>query len=213
MATEDADFEDPAMTPEELSQLIEVIRDPKSMLRIFEHPLGDLVYDILKADGTPDAKMYSDHHIIGMLTALRPLLTARVNSVFALPAAELALRERLLVKEKAYEAAWYAENEPAGDCDPSPEETAMSAAHEALRTATFELSIAERRRLALDLVIRPEAMIRDGMAVVALQHVLNLTYVVEFRTRDEVEAYCVALNGPGRTNLLRVLRDLRRTLK
>jgi hypothetical protein len=73
---------------------------------------------------------------------------------------------------------------------------AMERAGEALRSAEARLSVAERRRLVLDLVNKPEAMIRDAVAVEAFQRVLELTHIVEKWERGEMTAFVAALNRP-----------------
>jgi hypothetical protein len=200
METDDADFDSPReMTPEVLARVLDALRNPRVMRYLVASSLSKSLYDLVRADGTP-----IDNYVIGMITALRPLLTATVNEFSQLPAAEHKRRATLLAKEQKEEGAWLAKNHP--EYDPDSTEIAV----EALEAALPKLNLAEQKNLAIDLINRPDAMIHDAAALVAFERVLKLTRIVERWSRDENEAYCAAMCNQD--NILPILRDLRRTL-
>jgi hypothetical protein len=212
----DIDFADrpTAMTHDQLSRLLDAIRDPSIMRQIFRDPLDELVHELLLAElkGTPDVEIYVENSTIELLTALRPLLTSTVNAFFELPPVEHTRREELLAEnEQAQADAWREENDPDDELQELTHDE-MDRAEEALDAAVSKLSLGERKRLANDFVTKPEAMIRNVMAAEVFRRVIALSRVVEQWTRDQISAYNVAVNAPGCNNLLPILRDLRRSL-
>jgi hypothetical protein len=196
-----------------LPLLLEALRIPRVIRYLVASPLIELRHELLRADanGTPEIEISVENGVIGLITSLRPLLIATVNAFFELDASEHTRRETILAQHEKEDSAWRAENQPDDeDYEQGPIEKAVCGAHKDLEAAAFRLGMAERQQLALDLINKPDAMIRDAMAVRVFERVLELTRVVERWTRDESAAYFVALNHLG--NILPVLRDLRRTL-
>jgi hypothetical protein len=201
-----------AMTHEQLSRLLDAIRDPSIMRKIVGRPLLELVHMLLLAEleGTPDVEIYLENSTIGLLTALRPLLTSMVDAFFELPPMEHMRREELLAEnEQAQADFWREENDPDDELQELTHDE-MDRAYEALEAAVSKLSIDERKRLAYDFVTKPEAMIRNVMAAEVFRKVVALTEVVEEWTHEKISAYNIAINY--HRNLLPILRDLRRSL-
>jgi hypothetical protein len=216
----DDDDRPTAMTHDQLSRLFDIIRDPSIMRQMFRYPLHEQLHELLLAEHkrTPDVKIpyphfHVENYIIGLLTALRPLMTSMVDAFFELPPAEHTRREELLAEdEQAERDFWREEDDPDDECskEPTPYDTVMDNAYRALDAAVSKLSTDERKRLAYDFVTKPEAMIRNVMAAEVFRRVLALTHIVEQWTRDQMSAYVAALND--HQHLLPFLRDLRRSL-
>jgi hypothetical protein len=208
----DDDDRPTAMTHDQLSRLLDAIRDPSIMRQIVGSNLFELVHMLLRAEleGTPDVEIYVENSTIGLLTALRPLLTSMVDAFFELPLMEHTRREELLAEYEQEESdAWREVNDPDDELQELTH-SEMDRAYEALEAAVSKLSIGERKRLANDFVTKPEAMIRNVMAAEVFRRVIALTHIVEQWTRDQMSAYVAAINH--HRNLLPILRDLRRSL-
>jgi hypothetical protein len=84
----------------------------------------------------------------------------------------------------------------------------------ALEASLRKIGAAEWKRLALDVVTKPEGMIRDARAIEAFRLVLDLTRHGEpCLTAAEIDVVDIVGSAPVVNNLLTVLRDLRRVFR
>jgi hypothetical protein len=76
-----------AMTDEQMSCLVTAIRDPSILRQVLAWSMSELSQDLLRGDvdGKPDVEISVENGVIGLVTALRPMLTATINAFFELP--------------------------------------------------------------------------------------------------------------------------------
>lgn len=202
-----------AMTADESTDLLAAVRNPRILRHMLGLPLQELVHDLLRAriEHNPAPDIYVENWVIGMITALQPMLTATVVEFFGLSDADRAQRWSALDqydRDCVAEMEWRGEG--AFDDRPDPICDAWVALNASMRT----IIASEWAPLALDVVEKPEAMIRNVKAVEAFRLVLDLTrHGAPWLTRAEIDIVNIAQNAPARNNLLPLLRDLRRVLR
>jgi hypothetical protein len=87
-----------AMTASQAAALLDGVRNPRIMRWLVERPLNELVQELLRADvnRNPAPEIYVEHHVVGLITALQPMLKASVAAFFQLSDGERAQRRQLL---------------------------------------------------------------------------------------------------------------------
>jgi hypothetical protein len=209
-----------AMSLAETAFLLDGIRNPGLMRHVVEKHLGEVVYGLRKNefDGcAPYEEIYVENSVVGLVTVLRPMLLDTVNSFFGLTDAERAqlkanrdnlrreIHEAMLSDPEMAEDTGYNWNPPPTEFDLS-----WGPFYEAI----VRLDIDQRHQLAVEFLNRPEVMVRDALAAEVLREVLFLMPGSEINDlpRTEWGVWSVVINAPGCSNLLPMLRDLRRAL-
>jgi hypothetical protein len=197
------------MTAEQSAALLACVRNQRTLLHLVERPLNELVHELLHADIKEHAapEVYVECHVVGLISALQPLLNSKVVAFFELSDEERKQRWMSFdISSIAVEGEW-----PADGLDDAP---APLGAWTALDASLRKIHAADWKRLALDVVAKPEAMIHDVRAIEAFRMVLDLSHHGEkCLTAAEVEVINIVGNPPTLNNLLTVLRDLRRTFR
>jgi hypothetical protein len=199
------------MSLAESAMLLAAIRHAGIMRHIVERRLGEHINDLVTST---ERERTVEGSVIGLVTALRPMLLKTVNAFFDLSDEERAkLQAARDDLRKNIHEAMLADPESDVHFMPPPdaeEERVWTAFAEAMHA----LNLGERRRLAMDFVARIEAMIRDAQAAEAFRTVLDLMPGSEINDwSDEEKEICLGvINAPGCNHLLPMLRDLRRVL-
>ncbi|WP_158924511.1 hypothetical protein [Acidisphaera sp. S103] len=201
-----------SMTADQAAALLDCVRNPRILRYFVERPLNEMVHELLRAkiEQRPAAEIYVEGHVIGLITALRPVLAPVVATFFDITDQERTQR-RMALEE--YELAAVAQSDlRADESDDAP--NPLGDAWTALDAGLCEMGGVEWKRLALEVVAKPEALIRDVRAIEAFRMVLAL-----MRHGDaclsvaEMETINTVGNAPTLNNLLTVLRDLRRVFR
>jgi hypothetical protein len=201
-----------SMTADETAALLGCIRNPRILRHLIERPIGELVHDLLPAEieCDPSREIYVENRVIGFIVALQPMLAATVTEFFELSDEE---RAELWKRLDEYNRNIPSDEEWADDGSLSwvgPFDKAWTALDDLLRT----MSASEWKRLALDVVAKPEAMICNVRAMEAFRVVLDLKRFGEIRlTGAEIDIVNIVGNLPALNNVLAVLRDIRRVFR
>jgi len=192
----------------ESAMLLPAIRHPGILRHLLERHLSEHVNDLITGhEGT------IENDVIGLVTALRPMLLKTINAFFDLSDEE---RAKLQVARddlrKSIHEAMLADPESDVHFMP-PRDAEEERVWTAFAEAMHALDLGECRRLAVDFVTRIEAMIRNVQAAEAFRTVLDLVPGAEISewSGEEREICIGVINAPG-NQLLRMLRDLRRVL-
>jgi hypothetical protein len=163
-----------AMSLAETALLLHAIRHPGIMRHVVERHLSELVHTLLRNEfeGSPEEEIYVENSIIGLVAALRPMLLTTVNAFFAMSDSERA-QLRVIRDDLQRDITEAMLADPDSEIHHYPPLTEFDHASAAFHESIRLMDIGKRKRLAVEFITKPDAMIRNVQAAAALREVLG----------------------------------------